>query len=61
MKFCCTDMMYYFREGHINIDYDYDSNFGTEAYTPIVKFNDSWHNFNYCPFCGNRLNIEVEE
>lgn len=60
MKFCCADMMMYFREGAVKIDYGYDFLNDVAVYTPIIKFEDSVHNFNYCPFCGKRFEVEVE-
>ena len=60
MKFCCADMIGFFREGNVHIDYGYDSLNEVSVYTPIIKFEDSWHNFNYCPFCGKRFIMSLE-
>lgn len=60
MKFCCTHMVGFFREGYVDTDYGYDLVNKVDVLTPIIKFGDSWHNFNYCPFCGKPFVMEIE-
>lgn len=59
MKFCCANMMMYFREGAVQISCDYIPENNVYCYTPLVKFNDAWHVLKYCPFCGECFNVEV--